>query len=96
MKKEDLYKAAIEKWGVVSQVEMAVEECSELIQAIQKVKRSNTIETNMHVCEEIADVEIMIEQLRYIFDVDLIDQFKSEKLERLEKRINVLQHATKF
>jgi len=43
MKKEDLYKAAIEKWGVVSQVEMAVEECSELIQAIQKVKRSNTI-----------------------------------------------------
>jgi len=50
----------------------------------------------MHVCEEIADVEIMIEQLRYIFDVDLIDQFKSEKLERLEKRINVLQHATKF
>lgn len=88
MDKIELYKKAIEKWGVISQVEMAIEECSELIQAIQKVKRSNTIETNTHVCEEIADVEIMIEQLREIFESDIIDQYKTEKLERLERRIS--------
>lgn len=87
MTKKDLYKAAIEKWGVGLQVEMAIEECSELIQAIQKVKRNDTIVANSHVCEEIADVEIMIEQLRGIFESDIIDQYKAEKLERLEIRI---------
>lgn len=45
MTKEEIYKQALEKWGVNSQIEMAVEECSELIQAIQKVKRSENIIT---------------------------------------------------
>ncbi len=88
MKKEEIYKAAINKYGVFAQIEMAVEECSELIQAIQKTKRDNNIETSNHVCEEIADVEIMIEQLRGIFNSDMIDKYKQEKLERLNKRIN--------
>ena len=84
---QEIYKAAIKKYGVMSQVEMAIEECSELIQAIQKTKRSNTIINNNHVCEELADVEIMIEQLRGIYDPVLIDRYKAEKIERLEFRI---------
>lgn len=88
MKKEELYRAAIVKWGVPSQVEMAIEECSELIHAIQKTKRSNGPVAQSHVCEEIADVEIMIEQLRGIFNCKIIDKYKAEKLERLEKRIS--------
>jgi len=38
MLKSELYKKTIDKWGVGAQVEMAVEECSELIKAIQKLK----------------------------------------------------------
>lgn len=87
MTKQEIYKAAIKKYGVYSQVEMAIEECSELIQAIQKTKRNNSIIASNNVCEEIADVEIMIEQLRGIYDSNLIDRYKSEKLERLETRI---------
>lgn len=43
MEKEDennaLLLTAIEKWGVVPQLDMAIEEMSELIQAISKIKR---------------------------------------------------------
>ena len=88
MTKPELYKAAIKKYGVISQVEMMVEECSELILAIQKTKRNNTIENNNNVCEELADVEIMMEQMRGIYDPVLIDKYKADKLERLEFRIN--------
>jgi len=46
------------------------------------------MQTTTHVCEEIADVEIMIEQLREIFDADIINQYKTDKIERLEIRLN--------
>lgn len=87
MTKQELYKAAFKKYGVINQIEMMIEECSELIQAIQKAKRSNTIENNNHICEEIADVEIMIEQMRGIYSSEEINKCKTEKLERLEDRI---------
>lgn len=43
-------------------------------------------ETNVE--EEIADVEIMLEQLRLMSDSSLVDKIKEEKLQRLEQRLN--------
>ena len=42
------------------------------------------------MCYEIADVEIMIEQIKRMFpsSISAIEQAKSYKLERLEKRLN--------
>ncbi len=91
----NVYQQAIEKWGGSSQMEMLIEECSEVIQATQKLKRafyskdSNRIkDSEEHMCEELADLAIMLEQMYFIFDRDMIDKFKSEKLIRLENRIN--------
>ncbi len=80
-----LYRKAIEVWGDAAQQLMVVEECAELIRAIMKSWRG--YEAVAEICEEIADVEIMIEQMRVIFDEIFIDACKEEKLERLAKRI---------
>ena len=94
-KREELYQKAIEKWGAVSQIEMLNEESIELALAVRKFLRNNrnpeyefTNSTNL--IEEIADVEIMIEQLCYIFMNfrEQIQDVKDFKLQRLEKRIN--------
>ena len=94
-KREELYQKAIEKWGVVSQIEMLNEESIELALAVRKFLRNNknpeyefTNATNL--IEEIVDVEIMIEQLCYIYPFfkNQIQEVKDFKLQRLEKRIN--------
>ncbi len=85
---KQIFEKAIEKWGVNSQLDMVIEECSELIQAICKLKRikENSLDNLM---EEVADVEIMLTQLRIIIGNDkLIDFIKSEKIKRLEVRIS--------
>ena len=65
-----------EHYGVYSQQIKTIEECSELIQAICKCENKNTI------IDEIADVEIMINQLKIIFDCF------GEVEERIEYKIN--------
>jgi len=89
---QKLYKSAINKWGKEIQIEIAIEEMAELIKALQKIKRSSGQTTEWmslihNVCEEIADVEIMIEQLKIIYPYSIIMDFKTAKLERLKERL---------
>lgn len=87
MNKEErikLYRQVIGNYGEAAQQIVAMEECSELIQAISKKLRGR--ETNVE--EEIADVEIMVEQMRLMSDSSLVDKIKKEKLQRLEQRLN--------
>lgn len=83
-----LYSQAKEKWGVNNQMDMVIEECAELIQAINKFKRNRTDLTLKYLFGEIADVEIMVEQLKEILQNNqAINDIKNEKLKRLEQRI---------
>ena len=82
----DLYQRVIDKWGTKAQLTVATEELSELIKEICKIKRGMGNLSNL--AEEIADVEIMCEQLRYIFDIDsVVDAWKDSKLIRLANRL---------
>lgn len=70
-----------------------VEECAELILAIQKYKRSLSENTNngdelIHIAEEIADTEVCKEQLFYCFKEmkDVVDKEKELKVQRQLKR----------
>jgi NTP pyrophosphatase (non-canonical NTP hydrolase) len=64
----ELYRKALEKWGETSQLDMVVEECAELIQAIQKFKRNpNASKYYANVVEESVDVELCQEQLKILF-----------------------------
>lgn len=88
---EDLiYIRAIEKWGVKSQLEMAQEEAIELALAIRKFIRTPNERTLADLADEIADVDIMINQILRI-EPKLITMVKSRKkfkLHRLLARIN--------
>jgi NTP pyrophosphatase (non-canonical NTP hydrolase) len=84
--KNDLYQRVMDKYGVDAQLTVVIEELSELAKEICKVKRC--IGDLDHLAEEVADVEIMCEQLRYIYDLDFaVDAWKKSKLMRLEDRL---------
>lgn len=94
MKDREIYIKAIEYWGVNFQFDMIVEECAELIHAIQKLKRNKNQETINNVINEGVDVSIMINQLRIImYKLDDIKipstwcNIHDKKLRRLEKMI---------
>jgi NTP pyrophosphatase (non-canonical NTP hydrolase) len=82
----NIYERAVEKWGTYLQLDMVLEEMLELGNAIMKYRRGRAEDANVE--EEIADVEIMLSQLRCIFNEKMIDTFKEEKLERLRRRLD--------
>lgn len=83
---------AVELWGVESQVLMAMEEAGELVQALSKYIRYNRQAVDGLV-EEIADVEIMIEQLKQILGATRyeIEAVKEYKIRRLAERIKLAE-----
>jgi NTP pyrophosphatase (non-canonical NTP hydrolase) len=87
--RKQLYKKAIQKWGLPAQLGMLMEECAELIKATHKVLRNNSRSAWLGLAEELADVEIMIEQIKTQTDSKYISvrvkKFKHEKLLRLKK-----------
>jgi len=85
VEKLSLLDQAICKWGPELQADMAIEECSELIQAICKRKRGYPDEDNL--IEEIADVCIMMDQLKLMFGIDKVEEAIVKKLNRLKDRL---------
>lgn len=87
-----VYERTIKKYGVDRQIECVVEECAELIKAIQKYKRAqaghHSKVTEADVIGEAVDVEIMLTQLKLIFpNVNLWHALKRAKLRRMEQRL---------
>lgn len=84
--KHKIMQSAVSTFGERSQVNMFFEEAAELQNAICKYYRGRgTIE---NIAEEIADVQIMLEQLSIIFDCNsTVRTFIDQKIERLAKRI---------
>ncbi len=92
MKEEErynLYDTAVEKWGKLAQVMMAVEEMAELTQILIHTQRSNRKVTHTDLASEIADVKIMLEQMENVFMCsDLVSETMEIKLLRLKSRLN--------
>lgn len=85
---ETLFKMAVDTWGLDSQKLMCAEELNELQKEIFKDLRGRDVRNN--IIEEMADVEIMIEQMKYIFNIsedDLI-KWKEIKLQRLRELLS--------
>jgi len=91
--RKKLYKKAIQLWGKEFQIKMVIEECAELIVELVKFTRNTNGSNVDKVCDELADVEIMIEQMRIIFTDDLIDFHKDKKIGRLKRRIKDALHT---
>lgn len=80
-----LYHTAVSKWGINAQLWMLVEECSELLNAVSKLKRGRV--NVFDVIEELADVSIMVDQLSLYYGEAEFNRVKEDKLQRLRKRL---------
>ena len=90
MNKEELYNLAIATYGDEEQINQGIEEMAELIQAINKFRRNPCEETLNGIEEEIADVEIMLEQNKIIYAANpIVEKLKNQKLQRLASRLGV-------
>lgn len=86
-KLKEVCKKAVKHYGEESRKQLAIEECSELIQALCKDMRGK----KHNVEEEIADVLIMINQLFNIYDMEKMDYWLNKKIERLNERMDTSQ-----
>ena len=96
---EVIYKRALGTYGDESQMDMAIEECSELIKAICKLRRTAflkqspdyaaILETRCDdIRDELVDVQIMIDQLKIIFTEERDFEYVKEiKILRLDARL---------
>lgn len=76
-------------YGLLHQELQLIQEMSELTQAITKTMLCNNDESlKGNVDEEIADVEIMLEQVKYLRGNQAnVEQIKSQKIDRQLRRI---------
>ncbi len=88
MNREILYRV-IDANGKDKQIDIAIEEMSELTKALLKDRRYHTEQTKRDVTEEMADVFICMEQLTIMYqNMCAVEQVEKEKLSRLERRLN--------
>ena len=102
-KQKEILEQAISQYGTCAQLDMAVEECAELIQAINKLKRLGLVSYHVtkpnasmdikcvnaynNLCSEIADVKILIHQLELILCKERIEISVDRKIDRLQNRL---------
>ena len=77
---------AIDHFGKYSQISKAIEEMAELTAELARAQ--NETGMNVNLIQEIADVSIMMLQLREIFGPDLVDCHIAIKLNRLKGRMD--------
>ena len=87
----EFYKRCIDVWGEDAQIKMCIEEMSELTKELCKNWRegkTGTPEQIRNICEEIADVQNMADQMQMIFGEEMVEQFRKEKIIRTQKRLD--------
>jgi len=100
MNAREIYRLVVNQYGESYQVDKAIEEMGELIQALIKYRQHGTNKDN--VAEEMADVEIILSELKLIFsNRESVKEWKKYKLERLESnvkkdRLNEEKFQTEF
>lgn len=88
----NIYKDALERWGKVSQIRQAQEEVAELFVALNHYRRGRGNEDE--VLEEIAGVEILLNQLKLFFSRERYEHWWQCEIDKLggllyEKGANV-------
>lgn len=82
----ELYRRALNDWGIRPQTMMVMEETGEMLEAIGKYDRGRATENE--VITELADVWIIMEQMALFFGWDEFQKEKEHKLQRLKERLD--------
>jgi NTP pyrophosphatase (non-canonical NTP hydrolase) len=83
----EVLQKALDTYGIDKQLDIAIEEMAELTKAIIKHRRYASRETYENLCEETADVAIMIEQIFLTTKRDDIAKYAVAKIDRLKQRL---------
>lgn len=81
--RDEVLQRAIDTYGREAQRDMMVEEMSELTKALMKLRRGGPV---ADVIEEMADVQIMLDQMKIIFGDTA--EAEAAKVARLAERLN--------
>ena len=83
-RREEIEGQAIRTYGEQPQVDMAIEEMSELTKALLKHRRNEDMSVNRrlnNILEEIADVQIMLDQMRLLYGgTENMEEYKLNRL----------------
>jgi len=82
MNHDEIYRAALDRWGIEAQYDQAVEECAELIAVLKHFRRGKVDEKA--VIDELADVSLMLGQLIYMFGPKKVEGAIEEKVKKLK------------
>ena len=86
--RKEIYEKALRTWGTQAQIMMALEEMSELTKELCKHFRGRP--NGAEIIDEVADVTIMMEQLRLIFGInEAVCEQMDVKMLRLKKRLGM-------
>jgi NTP pyrophosphatase (non-canonical NTP hydrolase) len=78
----ELYRRTLKKWGEQAQFDQAIEECAELTTALLHYRRDKV---NLNaVIDELADVALMVGQLRWMFGDEKVERALERKRAKLE------------
>lgn len=85
----------INTYGTHSQQDKAIEEMSELQKVILKHRRNPSEEMRQDIIDEIADVSVMLEQLKIIYschkEVEKRMDYKIDRqIQRIKKKYNIV------
>ena len=85
MNEQRIYRAALAAWGADAQTLMVFEEMAELQKELCKAARGR--DNREQIAEEIADVEIMLEQMKVLHRcAEAVAAYRESKLRRLAVR----------
>ena len=84
---KDLIEIA-DKLGYEEQSMQLIEEMAELTQAISKYRRYNDIEKLLNLIEELADVNIVLEQVIYLLSKKIKDEMNDDWLKYFNDYFN--------
>ena len=91
---KEVFEKAILTYGQTAQEDVAIEEMSELIKAICKMRRAGVNEkpaATDAIVDEIADVSIMLEQLCMMYECfDAVENRRQYKVRRLENMLEII------
>lgn len=88
MSEKEVFEAALKTWGPDSQTIMVFEKMSRLQKEL--CKRSRGADNIEQIAEEIADVQIMLEQMMILHDcTEAAQAYRKSKVERLKIRLGI-------
>ena len=95
--KMNLYKECIDRWGLDAQIDMCIEEMSEVMKALLKHRRAVKYGQMKgkpisyfvdHILEELADTTLMINQMLSYYDHDgKFNQYYDQKVARIMEKL---------